>query len=75
MIEQVRAELGLDQPLPIRYLNWIGGVFHGDFGESIFSTNEVAADLAAYFPQKMCIRDSLRCGGKHMGTDFVILPD
>lgn len=38
VIEQVRAELGLDQPLPIRYLNWIGGVFRGDFGESIFST-------------------------------------
>ena len=53
VIEQVRAELGLDQPLPIRYLNWIGGVFRGDFGESIFSTNEVAADLAAYFPQTL----------------------
>lgn len=53
VIEQVRAELGLDQPLPIRYLNWIGGVFRGDFGESIFSTNEVAADLAAFFPQTL----------------------
>ena len=53
VIEQVRAELGLDQPLPIRYLNWIGGVFRGDFGESIFSTNEVAADLAACFPQTL----------------------
>ena len=53
VIEQVRTELGLDQPLPIRYFNWIGGVFHGDFGESIFSTNEVAADLAAYFPQTL----------------------
>lgn len=53
VIEQVRAELGLDQPLPIRYLNWIGGVFRGDFGESFFSTNEVAADLAAYFPQTL----------------------
>ena len=34
-------------------MNWIGGVFRGDFGESIFSTNEVAADLAAYFPQTL----------------------
>lgn len=52
-IEQVRTELGLDQPLPIRYLNWIGGIFRGDFGKSIYSTNEVAADLAAYFPQTL----------------------
>lgn len=59
VIEQVRAELGLDQPLPIRYLNWIGGVFRGDFGESIFSTNEVAADLAAYFPQNAAISFSV----------------
>ena len=52
-IEQIRVELGLDQPLPIRYFNWIGGVLHGDFGESIFSTNDVAADLARYFPQTL----------------------
>ena len=52
-IEQVRGELGLDQPLPVRYINWIGGVLHGDFGESIFSNNEVAADLARYFPQTL----------------------
>lgn len=53
MIEQVTEELGLDKPLPTRYLSWISGIFHGDFGESIFSGNEVAADLAAYFPQTL----------------------
>ena len=53
MIAQVRTELGLDQPLPVRYFNWIGGIFHGDFGESVFSTNEVAEDLARYFPQTL----------------------
>ncbi len=53
VLERVRTELGLDQPLPVRYFKWIGGAFHGDFGESIFSTNEVAADLAAYFPQTL----------------------
>lgn len=25
---------GLDDPLPQRYLEWVGGVFHGDFGTS-----------------------------------------
>ena len=53
MIAQVRTEFGLDQPLPVRYFNWIGGIFHGDFGESVFSTNEVAEDLARYF-RKHC---------------------
>lgn len=37
-------ELGLDQPLPVRYLNWISGVLHGDFGLNNRGTS-VAADL------------------------------
>ena len=33
-IEAVRADLGLDKPLPIRYLNYLNDVAHGDFGRS-----------------------------------------
>ncbi|NLW55076.1 MAG: ABC transporter permease [Firmicutes bacterium] len=36
--EQVAAlekELGLDKPLYLRYLHWIGGIFRGDFGNSL----------------------------------------
>jgi peptide/nickel transport system permease protein len=37
-IETCRLELGLDQPLPIQYLNWLGDFLTGDWGIS-FSTN------------------------------------
>lgn len=30
----LRIELGLDQPLALRYLRWIGGILSGDFGTS-----------------------------------------
>jgi peptide/nickel transport system permease protein len=30
----VRAFFGLDQPLYAQYLGWLGGVLHGDFGQS-----------------------------------------
>lgn len=30
----LRAQLGLDQPLPLRYLAWLAGIFHGDLGQS-----------------------------------------
>jgi len=30
----LRAELGLDRPLPVRYLDWLGGFFTGDLGVS-----------------------------------------
>jgi peptide/nickel transport system permease protein len=33
-IEDLRARYGFDQPLPIRYLNWVGGMMVGDFGYS-----------------------------------------
>ncbi len=50
VIEQIKTELGLDKPLPVRYLTWVGDVMRGDFGGSIFTGRPVAADLAAYFP-------------------------
>lgn len=49
-LAEVRAELGLDLPLALRYLHWLGGVLTGDLGTSIASGNAVAADLAAAFP-------------------------
>lgn len=34
-IAQVRRNLGLDDPAWIRYFQWLGGFFHGDFGQSL----------------------------------------
>lgn len=42
VIEKVRADLGLDQPLPIQYLDYIIGVFTGDFGRSMILREDVS---------------------------------
>lgn len=42
-----RRELGLDQPLAWRYLDWVGGVLSGDFGRSLANGRPVADLLAA----------------------------
>ncbi|GAA0712249.1 ABC transporter permease [Dactylosporangium roseum] len=34
-IERIRADLGLDQPLPVQYWSWVTHVLHGDFGVSL----------------------------------------
>ena len=34
VVAYLRQKLHLDEPLPVRYLYWIGGVLHGDLGES-----------------------------------------
>lgn len=31
-LEAIRARFGLDQPVPVRYLNWLGNVVQGDLG-------------------------------------------
>jgi peptide/nickel transport system permease protein len=41
---RLRADYGLDQPLPVQYLKWMGRVVHGDFGMS-FDWNRPVADV------------------------------
>lgn len=47
VIAEIRAQYHLDQPLPERYLHWLGGVLHGDLGRSIIFNEPVAHLLSA----------------------------
>ncbi|GAA1852231.1 ABC transporter permease [Microbacterium koreense] len=38
-IEAMRSRYGLDDPLPLQYVRWLGGIFTGDWGSS-FSTGQ-----------------------------------
>jgi peptide/nickel transport system permease protein len=40
-----RAEHGLNDPAPERYLRWLGGIARGDFGESIVSQRPIGPEL------------------------------
>jgi peptide/nickel transport system permease protein len=42
----LRAQLHLDQPAPQRYLDWLGGILRGDFGEALTSSRPVTEILA-----------------------------
>src|SRR5207302_6541521 len=35
VIEQIRKQYRLDQPIPVQYIYWIRGVLTGDLGESM----------------------------------------
>lgn len=48
--EILRHELGLDKPVIMQYLNWIGGIAHGDFGKSIIYHEDVGRLLRDRFP-------------------------
>ena len=41
---------GLDQPLPVQYLNWLGRTLHGDLGYSKTAQQPVMSAILQYFP-------------------------
>jgi peptide/nickel transport system permease protein len=52
-VKQIRAELGLDQPVVVQYVAWLGGVARGDFGYSYVQRRPVTEILAERFPRSM----------------------
>ncbi|MEC2054471.1 ABC transporter permease [Peribacillus psychrosaccharolyticus] len=48
-LAQLRKEFGLNLPLHQQYLNWMGGVLSGDFGESMRSGQAVLPDILSRF--------------------------
>lgn len=50
VVERVRQEMGLDQPLLQQFLYFLGQLLHGDLGRSILTNNPVTSDIARYFP-------------------------
>src|SRR5688572_20684171 len=49
-IERIHRELGLDKPLPVRYLDYVSAVARGDLGTSFFSGRPIADEIATYLP-------------------------
>jgi peptide/nickel transport system permease protein len=50
VVAYLREKLHLDQPLPVRYLYWLGGVLRGDLGESQRMQKPVTALIAEKLP-------------------------
>ena len=49
-VAALRQQLGLDQPLLMRYLSWLAGMFQGDFGTSFASNLPVTQLVAQRIP-------------------------
>ena len=49
-VEKMREDLGLNDPLPQQYVDYVTGVVQGDFGKSFVSKKPVAEDLGRYLP-------------------------
>jgi peptide/nickel transport system permease protein len=54
-IDQLNAEMGLDRPPVVRYLEWLGGVVQGDLGRSLVSRQPVTDAL----PSRLAVTSEL----------------
>ena len=49
-LEDLRAKLGLNRPMYIQYVEWLGQVTRGDLGESLWTKRPVLEELARRLP-------------------------
>ena len=55
VIDEARAELGLDQPFLIQYVNWLGGLVRGDMGISYISGRDVFRTFISKLPATLLL--------------------
>lgn len=48
-IAQLQETMGLNKPLIWQYFHWVGNMFHGDFGTSIFMEGSMLSILGSHF--------------------------
>lgn len=49
-VAEVRKSLGLDQPLPVQYVVYVGNLLRGDFGRSVKNQSPVLEEIASRYP-------------------------
>lgn len=53
VVDRLRAQMHLDQPLPVQYGYWLRGALQGDFGLSLVTQRPVIRDIQEFFPASL----------------------
>jgi len=54
-VENIRRQLGLDQPFIVQYWRYLGGLVQGDLGRSYLQRSEVSTLIAARLPASLLL--------------------
>jgi len=54
-VAELRRQMGLDRPAPLRYLDWLGGMLRGDPGRSMVSDASVRELIGARLPNTLLL--------------------
>lgn len=49
-VQQLREQMGLNDPVWIQYIDYMSGLAQGDMGQSLVTNHNVAADIVFFFP-------------------------
>ena len=49
-LDELRTKLGLNRPLPVQYVEWLGHVARGDLGESLWTRRPVLEEIGRRLP-------------------------
>lgn len=55
IVAEARAQLGLDQPVLVQYVAWVGDAVRGDLGRSLFLRQDVVDLLVVRFPTTLAL--------------------
>jgi peptide/nickel transport system permease protein len=71
-VARLRADLGLDEPLPLQYARWMGHVLQGDLGRSIRLRQPVLGEVLIRFRATLLLTATALClstlGGIALGV-------
>ncbi len=71
--DAVYRQLGLDKPIPIQYLRYLGQLFQGDLGVSIMTAQPVMDDLLRFFPATLELATIATLLGVFVGVPLGVL--
>ena len=72
-IERIRREVGLDKPVPVQYLEFLGRTLRGDLGESIFTHRKTTEELRNRLPYTLQLTTAAMLISITVGTVLGVL--
>lgn len=73
LLAKVRADMGLDRPLHVQYLSFMGGALHGDFGRSLNNNRPVLGEILGRLPATLELTVAAMTIGVVLGVSLGII--
>ena len=72
-IARLRAQLRLDDPLPVRFGHYVGNILRGDLGNSYITNRPIAQDIRERFPKTLQLAGTAMLLAATLGISLGVL--